>query len=530
MKIKNKIYADALNSMRLPILLHTAVSCTEGILTVFTATILGRFADSVFRLDFSLSIRSAVSLGLALFAMIAFLPAVALLANMFMLKYALVHDRMIIGRFLDKKYDSILRYELGDIQNRLDWDPTELRCYLVNYFDKGFMIPVTFVFLLYNALKLSPVYTLIVFALSTLKLLVPLAVRKLEGKYDKANRDYTSMRRSLETEITQRPCMLTLYGLSEAFVTKASELYKAYFDRTESKSIRLSSAAEAVSSFTGTFCTLAILLSGSLLTANELITPGTVAAMYGYSAVFHTLLENMGFLIRYTPILKNTAERLVMFYEDAEENTGERIDEITNICCENLSYAYEEKRALSRISFSVRRGEKTALCGSNGSGKSTLMKTMLGLLTGYDGSLRIDGMELSALNPAQYRSHIAYAPQEPYLFEGTVLENIRIGNPDMTDAALNALLDRMGIASLAQRRVAADGSGLSGGEKQKVSIARACVRGTDFLFLDEPGNNLDQATLDWLCEFLRESSKTIVFISHDEQLTACADHIVVLPG
>ena len=85
--------------MRLPILLHTAVSCTEGILTVFTATILGRFADSVFRLDFSLSIRSAVSLGLALFAMIAFLPAVALLANMFMLKYALVHDRMIIGRF-----------------------------------------------------------------------------------------------------------------------------------------------------------------------------------------------------------------------------------------------------------------------------------------------------------------------------------------------------------------------------------------------------------------------------------------------
>ena len=107
----------------------------------------------------------------------------------------------------------------------------------------------------------------------------------------------------------------------------------------------------------------------------------------------------------------------------------------------------------------------------------------------------IDGMELSALNPAQYRSHIAYAPQEPYLFEGTVLENIRIGNPDMTDAALNALLDRMGIASLAQRRVAADGSGLSGGEKQKVSIARACVRGTDFLFLDEPGNNLDR--LPW---------------------------------
>ena len=78
--------------------------------------------------------------------------------------------------------------------------------------------------------------------------------------------------------------------------------------------------------------------------------------------------------------------------------------------------------------------------------------------------------------------------------------------------------------------MAADGSGLSGGEKQKISIARASVRETDFLFLDEPGNNLDKTTLDWLCRFLRESSKAIVFISHDEQLTVCADHIVALPG
>lgn len=102
-----------------------------------------------------------------------------------MLKHALEHDRMVLGRFLDKKYDSILRYELGDIQNRLDWDPTNIRCYLVEYFDNGFMVLVTLAFLLFQALRLSPVYTLIVFALSLLKLAVPLAVRKTEGKYEK---------------------------------------------------------------------------------------------------------------------------------------------------------------------------------------------------------------------------------------------------------------------------------------------------------------------------------------------------------
>lgn len=530
MKIKTKIYIDALKAMRIPMLLHTIAYCAEGILTVFTATILGQFADSVFRLDFSLSARHAASLGLALFAMIAFLPSTTLVADIFMLKYALVHDRMILGRFLDKKYDSILQYELGDIQNRLDWDPTELRCYLVICFHKGFMVPVTLAFLLFSAMRLSPAYTLIVFILSLLKLAVPLAVRKLEGRYDKDKREYTSQLRSLEAELTQQPCMVKLYGLGGVFSAKAGKLYRDYFDRTEKQSIHLSAAVEAVSSFTGTFCTLAILLSGSLLAANGMITPGTVAAMYGYSAVFNMLLENMGFLIRNTPIIKNTAERLIMFYQDAEENLGDKVKKITTIECNGLSYAYGDHQALSHASFSIHSGEKIAFCGSNGSGKSTLMKVMLSLLTGYGGSLRINGKELSQCNPAEYRRHIAYAPQDPYLFEGTVLENIRIGNPDISDAALNALLDKMGIAYLAERRRVLGSGGLSGGEKQKISIARALVRDTDLLFLDEPGNHLDQATLDWLCTFLCGSNKTIVFISHDEQLTTCADRVITLPG
>lgn len=100
----------------------------------------------------------------------------------------------------------------------------------------------------------------------------------------------------------------------------------------------------------------------------------------------------------------------------------------------------------------------------------------------------------------------------------------------MPEAALTALLDKMGVGGLADHRVEPGGSGLSGGEKQKISIARACVRDTDFLFLDEPGNHLDKATLDWLCAFLRESGKTVVFISHDDRLTACADNVVMLQG
>ena len=528
-KIRKKIYDDALRSMRIPILLHTTVSCTEGLLTVFTATILGTFADSVFRLDFALGTKSLLSLALAILGMIVFLPALTLLANMFMLKYALIHDRMVLGRFLDKTCDSILRYELGDIQNRLDWDPTSLRCYLVEFFDKGLMISVTFLVLLINSLRLSPVYTLIVFGIALLKLILPLAVRKLEGRYEQETRAYTSQRRSLEAEITQRPCMVKLYGLESAFGEKAHSLYQSFFCQTEKKSIRLSAAAQALSSFTETFCILAILLSGSFLAAKGLITPGTIAAMYGYLAVFNTLLENMGYLIRNTPVLKNTANRLAMFYEDAESGAeDEGSGNITDIFCENLSYAYGERQALPGISFFLRPGEKTALQGPNGSGKSTLMKVMTGLLTGYEGSIRANGRELTEWNLRDYRSHIAYAPQDPYLFEGTVQENIRIANPGMSDRALLTLMDGLGIGSLAKHRITPGNDGLSGGEKQKISIARAMAKDAEILFLDEPGNHLDTSALDWLCSFLRESRKTIVFITHDRRLTDCADNVVRL--
>lgn len=312
---------------------------------------------------------------------------------------------------------------------------------------------------------------------------------------------------------------------------------------------------------TGTFCLLAILLSGSLLAAKSFITPGTVAAMYGYSAVFNTLFENTGFLLRNLPVLRNTADRLSMFYENAEENS-ERImntstgtiknvsietmknaaekaaiptdgtsndrNQITQLDCQNLSYAYGGQQALSRISFSLRPGGKTALCGPNGSGKSTLLKVMAYLLTNYNGKFLVNGRELREWDTWAYRSHIAYAPQEPYLFQGSVLENIKIGNPSLSDAAAQALMEKMGIGYLAQTPISPGNSGLSGGEKQKISIARAVASDRPFLFLDEPGNHLDGDTLDWLCAFLRKSSKTIVFVSHHERLAACADRQIWL--
>ena len=197
-----------------------------------------------------------------------------------------------------------------------------------------------------------------------------------------------------------------------------------------------------------------------------------------------------------------------------------------------VSFSYEEEAesplVLDGISLTVGRGEFLAVLGHNGSGKSTLLKVMACLLTNYNGKLLVNGRELREWDTWAYRSHIAYAPQEPYLFQGSVLENIKIGNPSLSDAAAQALIEKMGIGYLAHTPISLGNSALSGEEKPKMSIARSIANDRPFLFLDEPGNHLDGDTLDWLCAFLRKSSKTIVFVSHHERLAACADRQIWL--
>ena len=126
------------------------------------------------------------------------------------------------------------------------------------------------------------------------------------------------------------------------------------------------------------------------------------------------------------------------------------------------------------------------------------------------------------------RKQVAYAAQDPFLFEGSVRENIRLGNLNASDEETDAVIDRLGIRALAGKNISAGQKELSGGEKQKISIARALLKNTSFLILDEPSNNLDQQTIEWLRNFIASYPKTILYISHEKQMIEIADKKIVL--
>ncbi|MCD8095879.1 MAG: ATP-binding cassette domain-containing protein [Ruminococcus sp.] len=143
------------------------------------------------------------------------------------------------------------------------------------------------------------------------------------------------------------------------------------------------------------------------------------------------------------------------------------------------------------------------IIGDNGSGKSTLVRLLSGLYRDYEGEIFINDKELKRYSLSSLRSKIAYAEQNPFIFSGKVFENIRLANEKATDSEIEALMESLDILSLKDRSVTMKTTDLSGGERQKISIARALIKDSPIIILDELINNIDSKGLNWLENFFK---------------------------
>jgi ATP-binding cassette subfamily C protein CydCD len=176
--------------------------------------------------------------------------------------------------------------------------------------------------------------------------------------------------------------------------------------------------------------------------------------------------------------------------------------------------------------------------GPSGCGKSTLLSVILGLRIPDAGSVSLGGVDLAVLDLDDWRSQVAWVPQRPHLFARSVAENVRLGRPDASDAAVAAALDAAGLTEVVHRlpfgadtQLGQGGSGLSAGERQRVSLARAFVRDAPLLLLDEPTASLDGATEAEVLAAVQRLvvGRTAVIVAHRPALVALADRVVELP-
>ncbi|NEY30773.1 thiol reductant ABC exporter subunit CydD [Streptomyces sp. PRKS01-65] len=193
--------------------------------------------------------------------------------------------------------------------------------------------------------------------------------------------------------------------------------------------------------------------------------------------------------------------------------------------------------AVSDLTLTVEPGETVALVGPSGAGKSTLLSVLLGFVRPAAGRVRIGGADLSGLDLAQWHARVAWVPQRPHLYAGTIAENVRLARPGADDAAVRRALRDAGALAFVEALPAGtdtvlgeDGAGLSAGQRQRLALARAFLADRPVLLLDEPTAALDGATEAEIVAAVRRLARgrTVLLVAHRPALLEVADRVVRL--
>ncbi|MGW6520718.1 thiol reductant ABC exporter subunit CydD [Streptomyces sp. NPDC054962] len=202
-----------------------------------------------------------------------------------------------------------------------------------------------------------------------------------------------------------------------------------------------------------------------------------------------------------------------------------------------VRYPGRSADAVTDVSFTVEPGETVALVGPSGAGKSTLLNALLGFVRPAAGRVLAGGVDLTSADLEQWRSRIAWVPQRPHLYAGTIDENVRLARPDADDAAVRRALADAGALEFVQALPAGagtvlgeDGAGLSAGQRQRLALARAFLADRPVLLLDEPTAALDGETEAEVVAAVRRlaAGRTVLLVVHRPALLAVADRVVRL--
>lgn len=201
---------------------------------------------------------------------------------------------------------------------------------------------------------------------------------------------------------------------------------------------------------------------------------------------------------------------------------------------ESVSYSREGRTILDSATVTVRPGEKVALAGASGAGKTTIFSLLLKFYDVSAGHIRVGGRDLNDWNRKDLRTVITYVEQEPDLLPGTLRENLTLGTENnFDDKILCTLLNQFGLGNFAStdgldRLVGSGNSGLSGGERQRVAIIRAILQKSLVILVDEPTSALDSVSAELSMNSLLETDSTVIFTSHDTNITNLAERILVV--
>jgi ATP-binding cassette subfamily B protein len=408
----------------------------------------------------------------------------------------------------------------------------------------GILIGISFVFV-YAAIKIHwyvPLAYLVGIALLTL--ITNLLSKKIK-QIQKTIVGQTTALAGSTTESLRNIELVKSLGLTDQEVSRLNKnTYKILgLELTKVKRIR------SISFLQGTFVNTlrqVILFILMWLIFRDKMDAGQLVTMQIFSFfVFGPLQEIGNILLSYreAEASLNNFNNLMLKKPEAVPANPIHLGDVKNLQFKNVSFKHQtaSQNAITGIDFNVTMGETIAFVGPSGSGKTTLMKLLVGLYRPQEGTVLYNGIDENSINFEDLRNQIGFVTQDTQLFSGTIKENLSFVNPEATEEELMDVLNKASCQRLLTRAekgldtmIGEGGLKLSGGEKQRLSIARALLRKPRLLIFDEATSALDSITEEEITTTIREisaqKSQITILIAHRLSTIMHADRIYVLEG
>lgn len=436
-----------------------------------------------------------------------------------------------------KKYEEISPYHSGDILNRITSDVDTVVSSSVTIIPSSVSIFTKIIAGLGAMIFMNPVLALVILLFGVT---VPAIGRFISKKYKYMHKECQRTEgrtRSFMQECFENIVVIKTFASEGPFIKRLQR----YMDDNFKLKIKRTGVSIAATISLYTFFTIgyyAVLLWGAGGLAKGTLTYGTLMAFLQLISQLRAPLQNVsGILPQYYSAIAS-AERLTELEGLRDETsllkseTADKLkDNFKSIEAKNLCFGYGAKNILENCSFTAEKGDIIAITGESGSGKSTLFKLILGLYSPTSGSLTVNG---EMPTDASVRSLFAYVPQGNMVLSGSIRDNISLCNPDVNEESIinaakaaeiydyiAALPD--GLDTMLSER----GAGLSEGQIQRISIARALITDAPVLLLDEATSALDEATETKVLENIRRmTGKTVLFITHRNTSLKVCDRII----
>lgn len=287
---------------------------------------------------------------------------------------------------------------------------------------------------------------------------------------------------------------------------------------------------------------VAVLWMGANLVMDNKMTIGQLITYNSLLVYFTNPLENIINLQTKLQTAKVANNRLNEVYlvksEFEEKKTVHDLSHFKgDLTLNNVSYKYGYGRdVISDINLTLKAGSKVSFVGISGSGKTTLAKMFVNFFSPSKGDILLDDVNLEDINKESLRSYINYLPQQPYVFNGTILDNLLLGAKEGTTQediirAVQIAEIKSDIESMPlnyQTELTSDGTGISGGQRQRIALARALLTDSQILILDEATSSLDVLTEKKIIDNLMELDKTLIFIAHRLTISERTEQVIVL--